>query len=589
MKAKNQKFVKNNIFVKKNIQIFLILVGIILSLLLIVILATNLVYRGKIFIGAKANGINIGGKTKDEALKELNQKTEAYLQKPITLSDEAETWQIYPAEITLNYQNKQLVDKIYDLTNSTNIFTSLFYEFTIISGFRNNFTDFTYDKSLLANKILPISKGVASPVNNATFSIDNGELIISPETLGKRLDLEELITNLEKNISLTDANPVDVPVYNLGPTISEKDLRNLESQVQDYVQKSLVLTYSDKTFAPSKSTILSWVKLSSDKKSEVTRRDPLSLFAKKSFNFNSTLNSEAISNYLISFSDQINKKSKNAGLAFDSSLKIVSPSQDGRELNINSSIEKIVNSLNKKSGGDKRIIPLIVDIKRPDIREDNLASLGINELISEGITYFPGSPPNRLTNVRIGSSRFNRIVVAPNEVFSFGELLGPVGPEQGYTPGLVILENREEKQYGGGMCQVSSTAFRAALQAGLPILERHSHAFAVSYYTAPYGVPGVDATIYYPPVDFKFKNDTGSYILIQTLMSGTTLKFSFYGTKNKSGRIRGPEFVSGSNDVNQPSHTVFYRDVLDLNGKVLKTDNFHTYYRPASDFPIVGD
>lgn len=589
MKAKNQKFVKNNIFVKKNIQIFLILVGIILSLLLIVILATNLVYRGKIFIGAKANGINIGGKTKDEALKELNQKTETYLQKPITLSDEAETWQIYPAEIALNYQNKQLVDKIYDLTNSTNIFTSLFYEFAIISGFRNNFTDFTYDKSLLANKILPISKGVASPVNNATFSIDNGELIISPETLGKRLDLEELITNLEKNISLTDANPVDVPVYNLGPTISEKDLRNLESQVQDYVQKSLVLTYSDKTFAPSKSTILSWVKLSSDKKSEVTRRDPLSLFAKKSFNFNSTLNSEAISNYLISFSDQINKKSKNAGLAFDSSLKIVSPSQDGRELNINSSIEKIVNSLNKKSGGDKRIIPLIVDIKRPDIREDNLASLGINELISEGITYFPGSPPNRLTNVRIGSSRFNRIVVAPNEVFSFGELLGPVGPEQGYTPGLVILENREEKQYGGGMCQVSSTAFRAALQAGLPILERHSHAFAVSYYTAPYGVPGVDATIYYPPVDFKFKNDTGSYILIQTLMSGTTLKFSFYGTKNKSGRIRGPEFVSGSNDVNQPSHTVFYRDVLDLNGKVLKTDNFHTYYRPASDFPIVGD
>lgn len=589
MKAKKQKFVKNNIFVKKNIQIFLILVGIILFLLLIVILATNLVYRGKIFIGAKANGINIGGKTKDEALKELNQKTETYLQKPITLLGEAESWQIYPAEINLNYQNKQLVDKIYDLTNGTNIFTSLFYEFAIISGFRNNFTDFTYDKSLLANKILPISKSVASPVNNATFSIDNGELTISPETLGKRLNLEEFITNLEKNISLTDVNSVDIPVYYLDPAISEKDLRNLESQVRDYVQKSLVLTYSDKTFVPSKSTILSWVKLSSDKKSKVARRDPLSLFAKKSFSFSSTINSEAISNYLISFSDQINKKSKNAGLAFDSSLKIVSPSQDGRELNINSSIEKIVNSLNKKSDGDKRTIPLVVDIKRPDIREDNLASLGINELISEGITYFPGSPPNRLTNVRIGSARFNRVVVAPNEVFSFGELLGPVGPEQGYTPGLVILENREEKQYGGGMCQVSSTAFRAALQAGLPILERHSHAFAVSYYTAPYGVPGVDATIYYPPVDFKFKNDTGSYILIQTLMSGTTLKFSFYGTKTKSGRIRGPEFVSGSNDVNQPSHTIFYRDVLDLNGKVLKTDNFHTYYRPASDFPIVGD
>jgi vancomycin resistance protein YoaR len=63
-----------------------------------------------------------------------------------------------------------------------------------------------------------------------------------------------------------------------------------------------------------------------------------------------------------------------------------------------------------------------------------------------------------------------------------------------------------------------------AATAGLPILERVNHAFAISYYTAPYGVPGVDATIYYPPVDFKFRNDTDAHILIQTEMVGTTLK-----------------------------------------------------------------
>jgi len=99
-------------------------------------------------------------------------------------------------------------------------------------------------------------------------------------------------------------------------------------------------------------------------------------------------------------------------------------------------------------------------------------------------------------------------------------------------------------------------------------------------------VPGVDATIYYPSVDFKFKNDTGSYILIQTIMQGTTLKFDFFGTKTKTGNIRGPQFVTGSSDATQPSHTVFYRDVLDLAGNVTKTDKFDTYYKSSKDFPV---
>jgi vancomycin resistance protein YoaR len=180
------------------------------------------------------------------------------------------------------------------------------------------------------------------------------------------------------------------------------------------------------------------------------------------------------------------------------------------------------------------------------------------------------------------------VLLAPGQVFSFGSLLGPVDAAHGYAPGLVIIGNIETPQYGGGLCQVSSTAFRAALQAGLPILERSGHAFAISFYTWPYGVPGVDATIYYPQVDMKFQNDTGHYMLITTTMnkSASTLKFDYYGTKTKVGVIRGPYFITGSNDSTQASHTVFYRDVEDLSGNVLKTDTFNTYYQPSTNFSI---
>ena len=84
----------------------------------------------------------------------------------------------------------------------------------------------------------------------------------------------------------------------------------------------------------------------------------------------------------------------------------------------------------------------------------------------------------------------------------------------------------------------------------------------------------------------KFKNDTGHYILIQTEMVGTTLKFSFYGTKTKTGVINGPSFVYGSNDETKPSQTVFYRQVLDLSGNIIKTDTVNTYYKSSLDFPV---
>jgi len=196
------------------------------------------------------------------------------------------------------------------------------------------------------------------------------------------------------------------------------------------------------------------------------------------------------------------------------------------------------------------------------------------------------APFNRADWVLDGAKRFNGVLLAPGETFSFGKLLGAVDASTGYVPELVILGDHEEKQYGGGLCQVSSTAFRAALAAGLPITERVNHAFAISYYTWPYTVPGMDATIYYPAVDLKFTNDTGSYILMQTIMNGVDLKFDFFGTKTKTGVIRGPNFVTGTNDATQPSHTVFYRDVLDLAGNVTKTDTFNTYYKSSKDFPV---
>lgn len=174
------------------------------------------------------------------------------------------------------------------------------------------------------------------------------------------------------------------------------------------------------------------------------------------------------------------------------------------------------------------------------VEDEELKNLGIKEVIAVGRSNFYPSSRKRLQNIMAGANRFNGILIKPGEEFSFNTQLGLVDKSTGYAEEYVILGPKVVKEYGGGLCQVSSTAYRGAMIAGLKILERHEHSFAVSHYK-PYGS---DATIYQGVKDFRFKNDSDTAILIQTRRGGkrnSELFFHYYGTKtNREVKIFGP-------------------------------------------------
>jgi vancomycin resistance protein YoaR len=155
--------------------------------------------------------------------------------------------------------------------------------------------------------------------------------------------------------------------------------------------------------------------------------------------------------------------------------------------------------------------------------------MGIVELVSEGTSNFRGSPPERVHNIVNAASKFGHVVVAPGEEFSFNQNVGDVNSANGFIDALVIAGDRTAVGIGGGVCQVSTTAFRAAYNGGFPIVERWAHGYVVGWY----GKPGLDASIFTPSVDFRFKNDTGHYILIKSSWNEVkgTLTFSIFGTK----------------------------------------------------------
>ncbi|MEX2013078.1 MAG: VanW family protein, partial [Candidatus Levyibacteriota bacterium] len=182
-----------------------------------------------------------------------------------------------------------------------------------------------------------------------------------------------------------------------------------------------------------------------------------------------------------------------------------------------------------------QIVEIEIPIKTimPVMTTDKANSLGIKELIGMGTSLFQHSIPNRVFNVNLAASRINGILVAPDETFSFNKALGDITAFTGYKQAYVIQNGKTILGDGGGVCQVSTTFFRAILNAGLPITERQAHAYRVGYYEQD-SPPGLDATIYYPTVDLKFKNDTGNYMLIQSSIDLNTQRLTFflYGTSD---------------------------------------------------------
>lgn len=289
------------------------------------------------------------------------------------------------------------------------------------------------------------------------------------------------------------------------------------------------------------------------------------------------------------------------------------PSTDGQEVNAEELEQQVASRiplLVAFSKPQQLTIPVNIDVIHPKVSTQDANSLGIKELIGTGTSLFQYSIPSRIYNIGLASSRVNGTLVAPGDTFSFAKAVGDVSSFTGYQQAYVIQNGHTVLGDGGGLCQVSTTLFRAALNAGLPIVERHAHDYRVEYYEED-GPPGIDATVYVPSVDLKFKNDTGHYILIQSVIDPTILRLTFYIYGVSDGRsvsmttpvvtnevpapqplyqddptlpkgtIKQTDFAAAGADVS------FSRTVM-KNGKVYLQDSFNSHYQPWQAVYLVG-
>lgn len=361
-----------------------------------------------------------------------------------------------------------------------------------------------------------------TPYQNAALTLDDsGALVVTPHIDGTSFQWEAVmqqvaddlntLTPLEYELSLKP-DPALVTT-----TMADAALADAQ-RILDLAP--LTLTYEDDSFTVETEELAGWLTLT-DEGAAATREAQV------------ILDEAAVRASLDTIAAEINIPVKEGRFSLDIvddtvTLQQFEEGQDGLGVELDKTVTAISEALLTELSSTAA---LVVEVTHPRATPDSLENLGIKELLGTGETSFAGSPSNRIGNIQRGADLLNGLLIAPGETFSLLSILKPFDAANGWLPELVIKGNKLEKELGGGLCQVGSTAFRAAMMSGQEIVERRNHSWAVSYYDYN-GKAGVDATIYDPSPDFKFKNTTEHYMLWRSRIEGYNIYFELWGTSD---------------------------------------------------------
>ena len=242
------------------------------------------------------------------------------------------------------------------------------------------------------------------------------------------------------------------------------------------------------------------------------------------------VNTNFIKNFLKEYLEkQIFQEASSSQLTLNENNKINfnNTIQQGQGLNINISTEII------KKAVEENITSIDISVDTYPAKliiDKTLQEKGIKEIIAIGVSDFSGSSKNRIHNIDTAVHQFHGVIIPKGEKFSFNNTLGDVGSATGYKKELVIRGDETVPDWGGGVCQVSTTLFRSAMLAGLDIEKRRNHSYAVSYYEPA----GSDATIYIGSQDFQFTNTTNSDLALHVHKQDQKLVFTILGTHSEN-------------------------------------------------------
>lgn len=482
------------IMAKKQKFIFLILSAFLLLI--------TVPFNKKIYPNTYLAGIYLGDKNKDNALEYFSKEYE--IPDKLNLVINGQKNDILTSEIVSDIDYNNSIERAFNYSNSGNLLSDFVTKFNLIFRPVNLSASINFNEDKLLETLLIISDKASTKPVYPSAKLVNGNVIIEKGKDGKEIDIEKLRSKIGINLANQKNNDIQVDLKEIKTALNTTEVENFKTKATELVGKKIELKLDFDTFIINDSELVSFLTPTG-------------------------FSDDLIMVKIAEISRKLNRSPQDSVFIVENeTVKEFTPSKDGLTVDENLLLNQI------KELPSEIAIPVVK--LPPKIKNEDVNDLGINTLLGRGNSNFKGSIPNRIYNVNLAQSKFKGVLVPPKEIVSFNDILGDVSAFTGYKSAYVIMDGKTVLGDGGGVCQVSTTLFRAVLSAGLPVVERRAHAYRVGYYEQGFA-PGLDATVYSPTTDFKFKNDTPAYLLIQPTidLKSLALTFEIYGTND--GRI----------------------------------------------------
>lgn len=517
----------------------------------IILLVLSLISDNRIYPRIKAGNLDIGYTKLNQATEKLSTEIDSYLNKPFIFNYEGKTISLSSKDIGIGFNLDQTLKALpvfnFNNPDPINFINALITE-----------QKFTFQHSINREQTLNILEDKlqldAEKAKNAKYILKDKALEIESEMNGLVIDSNNLFAQLNINIDNLDNSPIELLSQPDYPTVTTADLNEQRSRLMGLMEKTITIFKDSKKLLFKPFDHLDAVEFSLDKQILIK------------------INPSKIDSFLVEnlFKD-LEVNTQPVSISTDSNGKIIidGKGEDGKFVPREEFYKMLSQVINNAE--EKIEVPIEIE-KAPVTISDDLQNLGIKEQLATGYTTYFGSSTNRMFNIDLGITKFNGLLIKPGEEFSFNQNLGQVDGKTGYRLEKVIIGNKAEYEYGGGICQVSTTLYRAILFAGLPVVDRRPHTWKISYYAQVLG-DGLDATIYLGGQDLKFRNDTPGSLLIQSYTDGPRAYFKFYGTSDgRSVKMEGP--------IGKGLVYKWIRHIFDKDGIETQTETINSRYTP---------
>jgi len=487
----------------------LLALGCLIALLVVALFVEAAISYGRVHPGVYVNGVDLGGMTENEAVATLASHVRKAQSSPIRLVAGERSWEIMPADAGAKMDVTGAVTAAMNVTREGNAFVDLYRRWKLYFSPVDLPLVGAVDEEKLDSLVARIAAELDLAPVNASLVIEGTQVKVVGGDKGQAVDRASLMRELEKVLLSLHTTEIPVPLVTLEPDVSVEDHQVALEQAQTMVSASITLIHGDKSWSLEPKLIAAAVEFVSELEGESCVLVP-------------RLSAAKLADFFAEVEPAVAKEPVNASFDCDQKKAWVVPGQPGEKLDREATTQALMEAALKKTN---RVAKVAVTEWEPDFTTEEAEAMGIKDLLASYETEPYYGSANRQHNVRITTKYAENVILAPGEVYDFEKIVGPRTPERGYKTAPGIVEQGIMKEvYGGGICQVSTTLFNAALEAGLEILERYNHSLYIDHYPA-----GRDATIA-PPKNLRFRNDTDHYIWIRGWSDGVHTRFNIYGT-----------------------------------------------------------